>query len=211
VSGQLCDRQSAQVVQALSHFRSIRQVTLVADWTYYLGIKNAELFQRTPVRLGPIDGSPFDVTRQTDYVAAAARETLSTLRGKGLRVSVLRQVPPQPRFNAEIAARASLPGAGMYLGMPTLSHFISLAEASALHADADNLFNGFERLGLITYVDTWGAFCSSTRCDARGGLSSDYVTSTRLSPSGALALSSVFEEDLAKVRTHAPQRRMIDR
>lgn len=199
-SGQQCDRQSAQIVQALSHLRSIRQVTLVADWTYYLGITDAELFQRAPVRLGPIDGSPFDITRQNDYVAAAASDTLETLRGKGLRVSVLRQVPSQPRFNAEMAARASLPGVGMYLGMPTLSHTISLADASDLHADVDSLFNGFARLGLMTYVDTWGAFCSSTRCDARGGLSSDYVTSTRLSQSGALALSRVLEEDLAKVR-----------
>jgi hypothetical protein len=41
----------------------------------------------------------------------------------------------------------------------------------------------------------------------RGGLSSDYVTSTRLTPSGALSLSDILAEDLKRVKTHTPVRR----
>ncbi len=210
VSGQECDQQSAQVLQALSHLKSIRQVTLVADWTYYLEIAQTELFVRPKVRLGPLDGSPFDITRQAEYVAGAAKTTIEGLRDKGLRVSVLRQVPSHPSFDAEMAARSSLPGVGLYFGMPNLSTSIDLARAAERHAPLDQLFKGFATTGLLTYVDTWGAFCSSTRCDVRGGLSSDYVTSTRLSPSGALALAPILESDLKRALTHAPYRRNLD-
>ncbi|MCR9158036.1 MAG: hypothetical protein NXH80_12370 [Rhodobacteraceae bacterium] len=210
VSGQECDQQSAQVLQALSHLKSIRQVTLVADWTYYLEIAQTELFVRPKVRLGPLDGSPFDITRQAEYVAGAAKTTIEGLRDKGLRVSVLRQVPSHPSFDAEMAARSSLPGVGLYFGMPNLSTSIDLAKAAERHAPLDQLFKGFATTGLLTYVDTWGAFCSSTRCDVRGGLSSDYVTSTRLSPSGALALAPILESDLKRALTHAPYRRNLD-
>ena len=210
VSGQECDQQSAQVLQALSHLKSIRQVTLVADWTYYLEIAQTELFVRPKVRLGPLDGSPFDITRQAEYVAGAAKTTIEGLRDKGLRVSVLRQVPSHPSFDAEMAARSSLPGVGLYFGMPNLSTSIDLAKAAERHAPLDQLFKGFATTGLLTYVDTWGAFCSSTRCDVRGGLSSDYITSTRLSPSGALALAPILESDLKRALTHAPYRRNLD-
>ena len=210
VSGQYCDRQSAQVVQALAHLKSIRHVTLVADWAYYLEVKEAELFNRPVIRLGPTDGSPFDVTRQAQYVADAAQSTLKSLAERGVRISVLRQVPSHPTFDAEIAARASLPGVGLYFGMPKLSTVTSLDEVTKRHAPIDSLFRHFAANGQVTYVDTWDAFCSSTRCEARGGLSSDYITSTRLSPSGALALAPVLAADLRRALTHAPLRRNLD-
>lgn len=206
-SGQDCDQQTAQVLQALSHLRSIRQVTLVADWAYYLETPRTELFDRATVRLGPIDGSPIDVTRQSEYVANAAKRTLTSLTERGLRVSVLRQVPSHPQFDAEMAARATLPGAGLYLGMPKLTTSVSLDDATRRHADIDALFRGFATKGQMTYVDTWDAFCSHTRCDARGGLSSDYITSTRLSQSGALSLAPILATDLERALTHAPYRR----
>lgn len=210
VSGQGCDQQSAQILQALAHLPSIRQVTLVADWAYYLEVADAELFNRPKVRLGPLDGSPFDVTRQADYVADAAKSTLQSLVTRGLRVSVLKQVPTHPRFDAELAARASLPGAGLYIGMPELSTSVSLGDAKLRNAPIDKVFKGFAATGHMTYVDTWGAFCSSTRCDVRGGLSSDYITSTRLSPSGALALAPILANDLKRATTHVPYRRILD-
>ena len=55
-SGRNCDQHSAQVLQALPHLPSVRQVTLVGDWLYYTGTRKAELLPRTPVRLGPLDG-----------------------------------------------------------------------------------------------------------------------------------------------------------
>lgn len=183
---------------------------MVADWAYYLEVADAELFNRPKVRLGPLDGSPFDVTRQADYVADAAKSTLQSLVTRGLRVSVLKQVPTHPRFDAELAARASLPGAGLYIGMPELSTSVSLGDAKLRNAPIDKVFKGFAATGHMTYVDTWGAFCSSTRCDVRGGLSSDYITSTRLSPSGALALAPILANDLKRATTHVPYRRILD-
>lgn len=210
ISGQDCDQQSAQVVQALAHLKSIRQVTLVADWAYYLEVTDAELFNRPKVRLGPMDGSPFDVTRQADYVAEAARTTVKSLSERGVRVSVVRQVPSHPRFDAEIAARASLPSVDMYFGMPNLSTVIALDDVTERHKPIDSLFQQFAANGQVTYVDTWDAFCSNTRCEARGGLSSDYITSTRLSQSGALALAPILAADLRRALTHAPLRRSLD-
>ena len=209
-SGQECDRQSAQVLQALPHMKSIRQVTLVADWAYYLQVPETELVNRTQVRIGPADGSPFDVTRQADYVADAAKSTLKALAERGLRVSVLRQAPSHPSFDAEIAARASLPGSNLYFGMPDLSTSVSLTEVTQRHAPIDDLFRSFAAKGLVTYIDTWSAFCSGSRCDMRGGLSTDYVTSTRLSTSGALSLAKFFADDLKRAVTHAPLRRNLD-
>lgn len=210
LSGQDCDRQSAQVLQALPHLKSIRQVTLVADWAYYLEMPETELVHRAMVRIGPMDGSPFDVNRQADYVTGAARNTLQALANRGLRVSVLRQVPSHPMFDVEIAARSSLPGAGLYFGMPKVSTSVSLEEVTARHAQIDTLFQSFAATGLATYVDTWSAFCSDTRCDVRGGLSTDYVTSTQLSSSGALSLAQILAVDVKRASTHAPYRRPLD-
>lgn len=210
ISGQECDQHSAQVLQAIAHLKSIRQVTLVADWAYYLEVNDAELFHRARVRLGPMDGSPFDVARQSDYVAEAAQATLDGLIERGLRVSVIRQVPSHPLFDAEVAARSSLPGVGLYLGMPRHSTSVSRAEAEVRHAPIDTVFRQFAAAGKVTYVDTWDAFCSDTRCDARGGLASDYITSTRLSPSGALSLAPILANDLRRALTHAPLRRPLD-
>lgn len=165
---------------------------------------------RTQVRIGPADGSPFDVTRQADYVADAAKSTLKALAERGLRVSVLRQAPSHPSFDAEIAARASLPGSNLYFGMPDLSTSVSLTEVTQRHAPIDDLFRSFAAKGLVTYIDTWSAFCSGSRCDMRGGLSTDYVTSTRLSTSGALSLAKFFAEDLKRAVTHAPLRRNLE-
>ncbi len=210
VSGRDCDRHSAQVLQALGHLGSIRQVTLVADWTYYLGEPNAELFRRVPVRLGPMDGSPIDIRKQAEYVAAAATHTIETMGKQGLRVSVLRQAPAQPRFDAEMAARSSLPGVGLYFGMPALSDTVSFEDAMRLNSKADAVFEPLAARGQMTYVNSWDSFCSSTRCDARGGLSSDYITSTQLSPSGALALAPILEKDLKRALTHVAIRRALD-
>lgn len=210
VSGQECDRQSAQVVQALPHLKSLRQVTLVADWAYYLNIDHAELRMRPKVRIGPLDGSPFDVMRQSTYIAEAIENTLQSLTDRGLRVSVLRQAPAQPRFDAELAARSSLPGASLYMGMPDLAISVPATTAQNLHADVDDLFRTFAVTGKLTYVDTWSAFCSETRCDARGGLSSDYISSTRLSPTGALSLAPILATDLKRALTHTPYRRFLD-
>ena len=210
VSGQECDRQSAQVLQALPHLTSVRQVTLVADWAYYLDVPKTELLTHAKVRIGPLDGSPMDISRQADYVASAAKNTLQTLSDRGVRVSVLRQVPSHPSFDAEMAARSSLPGAGLYMGMPKISTTVAVSDVTQRHATMDDLFRSFAATGQMTYVDTWGAFCSSTRCDVRGGLSSDYITSTRLSPSGALSLAKILADDLKRATTHAPYRRNLD-
>lgn len=210
MSGQECDRHSSQVLQALPHLKSILQVTLVADWAHYLEVPRAELFQRAKVRLGPMDGSPFDVNRQADYVADSAESTIRALVDRGLLVSVVRQVPTHPRFDAELAARASLPGAGLYFGMPELSNSVPLKDVTDRHAPIDMLFRNLAQTGKMTYVDTWGAFCSRTRCETRGGLASDYISSTRLSPSGALALTPKLAADLARALTHAPYRRLLD-
>jgi hypothetical protein len=210
VSGQECDRQSAQVLQALPHLTSVRQVTLVADWAYYLDVPKTELLTHAKVRIGPLDGSPMDISRQADYVASAAKNTLQTLSDRGVRVSVLRQVPSHPSFDAEMAARSSLPGTGLYMGMPKISTTIAVSDVTQRHATMDDLFRSFAATGQMTYVDTWGAFCSSTRCDVRGGLSSDYITSTRLSPSGALSLAKILADDLKRATTHAPYRRNLD-
>lgn len=210
MSGQECDRHSSQVLQALPHLKSIRQVTLVADWAHYLEVPKAELFQRAKVRLGPMDGSPFDVNRQADYVAGSAESTIRALVGRGLLVSVVRQVPSHPKFDAELAARASLPGVGLYFGMPELATSVPLKDVTDRHAPIDTLFRNLAQTGMMTYVDTWAAFCSSTRCETRGGLASDYISSTRLSPSGALALATKLAADLARALTHAPYRRLLD-
>lgn len=206
-SGRECDQHSAQVLQAIPHIHSIRQVTLVADWTYYTDTKGAELFQRPALRLGPMDGTPIDVTRQADYVATATQSTIHWMTERGLRVSVLRQVPAQPRFDAEMAARASVPGARMYLGMPALADAITIDVATRINAPVDTMFRRLAATGQMSYVNSWSAYCSDTRCTARGGLSSDYITSTRLSPSGALALAPILEADLKRALTHVPFRR----
>lgn len=207
ISGRDCDQHSAQVLQAIPHLRSIRQVTLVGDWTYYTDTKGVELFPRSAVRLGPMDGTPIDVTRQADYVASAAQRTINVLAQQGLRISVLRQVPAQPHFDAEMAARSSVPGAGLYMGMPSLSDTVTIEAAAQRNAKVDNMFRRLAATGRMTYVDTWSAYCSQTRCDARGGLSSEYITSTLLSPSGALALAPILENDLKRSQSHVPLRR----
>lgn len=97
----------------------------------------------------------------------------------------MRQVPSHLRFDAEIAARSSLPGVGLYFGMPDLTTVAPYAEVAKINAPIDSVFQALARTGVVTYAYTFDAFCSSTRCDARGGLSSDYITSTQLSPSGA--------------------------
>lgn len=201
-SGRSCDQLSAQIIQALPHLPSIRQVTLVADWLYYTENRSAELLPRVPVRIGPNDGTPFDITRQTDYIERAAKQTVQKLVDLDVRVSILRQVPAQPRFDAELAARSLAPGAWLYVGLPQLAVSVPMDEATRRHSATDTLFRGLAATGQMTYVNSWPAFCSETRCDARGGLSSDYITSTRLTPSGALALSDILGTDLKRSLTH---------
>lgn len=206
-SGRQCDRQSAQILQALPHLPSIRQVTLVGDWLFYTNARSTELSRRVPIRIGPSDGTPIDLGHQTAYIATAADHTTRTLAEQGLRVSVLRQVPSQPRFNAELAARADVPGATFYVDLPRIALGTDKQAAAARHADIDGLFKDLAVKGHLSYVNSWPAFCSDLRCDVRGGLSSDYVTSTRLTPSGALSLSDILAEDLKRVKTHTPVRR----
>jgi len=210
LSGRECDQHSDQVLQAVPHLPSLRQVTIVADWLYYTEARSAELLPRPAVRLGPSDGTPIDITRQAEYVATAVEQSIASLVEQGLRVSVLRQVPAQPGFDAEVAARASAPGSGLYYRMPALSEATSLEATTDLHADIDAVFHRLAARGLATYLDTWPVFCSATRCDARGGLSSDYITSTRLTTSGSLSLSPILEDDLRRSLTHAPMRRPLD-
>lgn len=210
VSGRDCDQHSDQVLQAIPHLKSIRQVTLVGDWTYYTNTAGVDLFPRAAVRLGPMDGTPIDISRQPEYVAEAARHTIDALAQAGLRVSVLRQVPAQPQFDAEMAARSSLPGANLYIGMPILSDRVPTQEAASRTAHVDDMFRRLAATGRMTYVDSWDAFCSQTRCDARGGLSSDYLTSTLLSPTGALALAPILANDLKRSLSHVPLQRGPD-
>ncbi|WP_411232601.1 SGNH hydrolase domain-containing protein [Marivita sp. S0852] len=207
VSGRSCDQHSAQVLQALPHLSSIRQVTLVADWLYYLGDTQAEFQPRPPLRLGPVDGTPFNISRQSEYVETAVRHTVQSLVDTGLRVSVLRQVPALPRFNAEIAARSSAPGQWLYHSMPSLADFVPVNQAQERHTQVDDMFRILSAKGRLTYVDSWPAFCTASRCDARGGLSSDYASSTLLTPSGALSLSGILTKDLKRAQTHVAIRR----
>ncbi|PRY81586.1 SGNH hydrolase domain-containing protein [Marivita geojedonensis] len=209
-AGRNCDQHSAQVLQALPHLPSVRQVTLVGDWLYYTGTRKAELLPRTPVRLGPLDGSPIDLRRQSDYVAEAAAHTVQSIVDHGLRVTVLRQVPAQPKFDAELAARASVPVTWMYLGMPLLSKTVATDYLKQLHAPTDDIFRRLSAMGKLSYVNTWTVFCTDTRCDARGGLSSDYLTSTLLTRTGALSLSPVLADDLSRSQTHVAMRRALD-
>jgi hypothetical protein len=208
--GRDCDQHAAQVLQAIPHLSSLRQVTLVADWLYYTNDQSAELLPRAPVRLGPDDGSPIDIAKQAEYASTAAEQTIAELLDQNLRVSVVRQVPAQPGFDAEVAARASAPGAWLYFRMPPLSESVSLDVAKKRMEPVDSAFNRLAAQGRVTYVNTWPAFCSDTRCDARGGLSSDYLTSTQVTPTGALSLAQVFESDLRRVTTHAPVRRALE-
>ncbi|MCK0151537.1 hypothetical protein MWU54_15955 [Marivita sp. S6314] len=207
LSGRSCDQQSAQVLQALPHLNSIRHVTLVADWLYYLGDRNAEFRPKPVVRLGPVDGTPLNTAHQPDYVATALEQTVKALIDNQVRVSVLRQVPAFPQFDAETAARANTPGHWLYQGMPQLADVVSKGRAIKRHAKADDMFRRLSTTGALTYVDTWSTFCTSQRCTARGGLSSDYVTSTLLTTSGALSMSRILEDDLKRARTHTALRR----
>jgi hypothetical protein len=206
LSGRSCDQHSAQILQAIPHLSSIKQVTIAADWLQYAGIPSSALKQRAPIRLGPIDGTPIDVSQQSMYVAKAVETTVQTLVDQGLRVSVIRQVPVHPRFDAELAARAHAPGNWLYQSMPELSTEVPLAEATARHAEVDQMFRRLSATGELHYVNTWPAFCSKTSCSARGGLSSDYINSTRLTRSGALALIPMLKSDLERVRTHTAHR-----
>ncbi|MFP7569494.1 SGNH hydrolase domain-containing protein [Marivita sp. S2033] len=205
-TGRSCDQYSAQVLQALPHLDTIRHVTLVADWLHYTGNSAAEFKARAPVRLGPVDGTPIDTAHQFEYIETAARQTIETLLERGVHVSVIRQVPAQPGFDAEIAARAAAPGHWLYRSMPEMSDFVPQRDAANRQASVDRMFGKLAATGRVRYVDTWPVFCSEARCDARGGLSSDYVSSTRLTPSGALSLSPTLAADFRRARTHGTLR-----
>lgn len=201
-SGRSCDQHSAQVLQAIPHLKSVKQVVIAADWLLYSGITVSAHKARAPVRLGPLDGTPIDVSQQTMYVSKAVENTVQHLMDQGLRVSVIRQVPAQPRFNAEYAARSNAPGAWLYQSMPPLKIDVSIEEATNRHSTVDDMFRKLSAAGRIKYIDSWPVFCSARACSARGGLSSDYVNETRLTTSGALALAPVLADDLKRVRTH---------
>jgi hypothetical protein len=200
-----CEQHSAQILQALPHLKSIKQVTLVADWLYYTGVSSTEYRKQVPIRLGPTDGSPLNLDYQPDYVATAVDRTIKVLTSEGLRVSILRQVPAHPQFDAEMAARANAPGGRLYYSAPLMTSAISLEDAASRNLDVDQMFRRLSATGRMTYVNTWPTFCSNTRCFVRGGLSSNYVTSTLLTQSGALALADTLEQDLKRSRTHIAQ------
>lgn len=206
-SGRTCDQHTAQLLQAMPHLESIRQVTLVADWLRYAGVENAEFHRTTPIRLGPNDGSPINPDLQLDYVAEAVERTVGILTDQGLRVSVLRQVPAQPQFDAEVAARANATAQWLYHSQSKLQTSVSLEDASGMSQPVDDMFRRVSAKGRITYVNTWPGFCSGSRCFVRGGLSSEYVTSTILSQSGALSLSAILKDDLKRAKTHSAQKR----
>nr|WP_283254952.1 SGNH hydrolase domain-containing protein [Marivita sp. GX14005] len=205
-AGRPCDQQTAQVLQALPHLGTIRQVTLVADWVRYTGRTDATYIPRGAVRLGPMDGSPINADRQIDYVATAAARMADALAERGIRLSVLRQAPAQPGFDAETAARAAAPGYWLYRSGRPLSVSIHKDDAQRRHSDVDTIFRQIAATGKLRYLDTWPRFCSRQTCGVRGGLSSDYLTSTHLSPSGALALSPLLAEDFDRAWTHSPIR-----
>jgi len=205
-SGRSCDQHTAQILQAIPHLSSLKQVTIAADWLHYAGIPSSALTGRAPIRLGPIDGTPINVAQQSMYVATAAETTVKSLVDQGLRVSVIRQIPAQPRFDAELAARSHAPAQWLYQSMPKLSTEVPLAKATDRHSEIDQIFRRLSATGVLHYVDTWPAFCSAKTCSARGGLSSDYVNATRLTRSGALALIPMLERDLERVRTHTAHR-----
>ena len=162
--------------------------------------------KRAPIRIAPLDGSPINTDRQLDYISKAIDDTADTLSNHGLRLSVLRQVPVQAQFDAEIAARAATPGSFLYDAMPALQTTRARSISSQLHRDVDTLFRNRAATGTLSYVDTWPTFCSSQTCDVRGGLSTDYADPTRLTRSGALALAPVLEEDLKRAKTHSALR-----
>lgn len=205
-----CEQHTAQILQALPHLKSIRQVTLVADWLRYSGTTAAEFRSDRPIQLGPNDGTPINPDHQFGYIETAAERTVDLLAKRGLRVTVLRQVPAQPQFDAEIAARANASAGWMYHSLIDLKTSVPLEDAVAQNHGVDQMFRRLSATGRMTYVNTWPTFCSSTGCHVRGGLSSDYVTSTLLSHSGALSLSPVLEQDLKRSRTHTALKRALD-
>lgn len=204
-----CEQHTAQILQALPHLGSIRQVTLVADWLRYTGV-SSEFRDVTPILIGPNDGTPFNSERQSNYVETAAQRTIDQITDRGLRVTVVRQVPAHPDFDAEMAARASASASWLYHSLPTLRTSLPRDLAEAKNEDIDRMFRRISASGRMTYVNTWSNFCSESHCFVRGGHSSDYVTSTLVSPSGALSLSEVLEQDLKRARTHVAQRRFLD-
>lgn len=205
-TGRLCDQQSEQVLQAIPHLTSITQVTIVADWLYYTQSKPLGFEKRAQVRLGPIDGTPINVAQQAMYVEQAINGTVKHLTEQGLRVSVVRQVPAQPGFDAEIAARAEAPGAWLYTSLPEQDFDVTIEDATNRHEETDQMFLNLSTQGQVHYVNTWDAFCSASRCSTRGGLSSEYVSATTLTRTGALALAPLLAQDLKRSRTHIAHR-----
>ncbi|MDA0339961.1 MAG: SGNH hydrolase domain-containing protein [Proteobacteria bacterium] len=204
------------------------QDQIAADRQRYLDFQREGMEAKTLPQPSPRPAPEAPNARLTEKVPGAWYTTLHLKAGEVLRlvpggasgqvralvdrrvlVFVVRQVPSHPRFDAELAARASLPGVDLYVGMPELATSVPLQDATDRHAPIDTLFRSLAQTGQMTYVDTWGAFCSGTRCETRGGLASDHISSTRLSPSGALALAPKLAADLARALTHAPYRRRL--
>ncbi|MCK2088235.1 acyltransferase [Thauera aromatica] len=168
-----CTGFNRAVLEYIDREPSLRQVFLVARWSYYLSIAQSDADRRR--------------------FADALEALVERLRARGIRVVVVEQVPEMSGDIPSLAARAAwfgwppaddLPAAEYRRQQGALRAILGIAEATVEPS-------GFELL------DPGHAFCDDDRCRALRAGKPLYRDAHHLSQEGASLLIPLFQHSLA--------------
>lgn len=169
-----CRAANARIRDALLADAPAR-LLLVGRWSYYAEGAGVGLDAHNRITLD----RPY---------AAAVRDTLATLAGAGIEVSVLRQVPEAPAYSSLAVARAMARGAPV----PPETLRVPRAAAEAREAAGLGPFAAAAQEGRINLIDPWPALCDNRVCSVMNGDRPLYFDTNHLTNEGARRLRHLF-------------------
>ncbi len=180
-----CTEFNEMVIAAIKRLH-VHRVILAAYWSWYLHTPGRAQYAAV---LDPYartndlgEGSAEENIRK---FRTALQATVSTLRGHGTRVWILRQVPSQDRFVPEALAEAA------WRSGTVNSIGVSLATHRASQKAVDEVLSGIS--GVERLLDPASALCPAGQCAAAVADQSAYRDANHLSRAGAGLLRPVLE------------------
>ncbi len=185
-----CTHANAQMREALPKMTSVRDVLLVARWTYYADGRGAGLDAENRIDLRPAPGSGLAPGTNAEFIAAALRLTAEEI-GATAGLHAFRQPPELQGYDSRQLARQLAHGR-ISEAETAAAVATPRATAEARAARADALLAALAAEGRIELIDPWPRLCDVAACHALHDGAGYYFDTNHLTNAAARALRDLF-------------------
>jgi hypothetical protein len=188
-----CTAANARIGEAIPTMTGIDKLLLIGRWSYYSEGRGTGNDVANVIALSPTSGSGINETEQHAIFEQAVLATVAELSRSVNQVMVLRQVPEIPAYDSRDVARRiahhriTPNEAEQTLFTAPISDVVSRTAAS------ERPFQKLAAEGAITWLQSWGSFCSDRTCAAVHNGRSLYFDNNHITNTAARAMRQAFE------------------